>query len=116
MRNFGESMSVETLTQRSSSLPGERLQSDAECQKPAWALHGIEDTIRCLFWDDEIVKEERRVHQSLRHLCVLTYWIIIYHQTATEQARARNLIAIRELLAESSDLSGFSIDAVTHKA
>ncbi len=37
-------------------------------------------------------------------------------QAATEQTRARILTAARELLAESSGLSGFSIDAVAHKA
>ncbi len=37
-------------------------------------------------------------------------------QAATEQTRARILTAARELLAESSGFSGFSIDAVAHKA
>ncbi len=37
-------------------------------------------------------------------------------QATTEQTRARILTAARELLAESSGLSGFSIDAVAHKA
>jgi AcrR family transcriptional regulator len=37
-------------------------------------------------------------------------------QATTEQTRARILTAARELLAESSGFSGFSIDAVAHKA
>src|SRR6266852_6051769 len=37
-------------------------------------------------------------------------------QAATEQTRARILTAARELLAESSGFSGFSIDTVAHKA
>ena len=37
-------------------------------------------------------------------------------QATTEQTRARIINAARELLAESSGFSGFSIDAVAHKA